>query len=52
MADAVIWDKNPLSIYARADQVFVDGELVFDRSAPPAAWSDFEIGSDMEEVGP
>jgi hypothetical protein len=41
-----------LSVYARAEQVFVDGELVFDRSAPSEAWSDFEIGSDMEEVLP
>jgi imidazolonepropionase-like amidohydrolase len=52
MADVVLWNRNPLSIYAQAEQVFVDGELVFDRSAPPRAWSDFEVGSSVEEVLP
>ena len=44
-ADVVIWSHNPFSIYARADQVFIDGALTFDRSDPryqPA--SDFELG--------
>ncbi len=52
MADAVIWDHNPLSIYARAEKVFIDGALVFDRSAPSKAWSDFETGTEMEGVTP
>lgn len=52
MADVVVWDQNPLSIYAQAQQVYVDGELVYDRGAPPRAWSDFEVGSEVEEVRP
>ena len=44
-ADLVIWSANPFSVYARADQVYVDGALTYDRfdsSRQPA--SDFELG--------
>jgi hypothetical protein len=51
-ADVVIWDRTPLSIYATAEKVFIDGSLVFDRSETVPAWSDFNIGSDVEEVLP
>ena len=45
MADVVLWNQNPFSVYARADQVFVDGALVFDRSDPAnQSVSDFELG--------
>lgn len=30
-ADLVIWNNNPLSIYARAEATFVDGRRLFDR---------------------
>jgi len=44
MADVVIWNGNPFSVYALADQVFVDGALRFDRSKPGAKpWSDFSL---------
>src|SRR5438270_670505 len=33
-ADLVIWNGPPLSSYALADKVFIDGELYFDRSRP------------------
>jgi imidazolonepropionase-like amidohydrolase len=36
MADLVIWNGNPFSVYALADQVFVDGVLRFDRANPAA----------------
>lgn len=32
-ADVVVWNAHPLSIYARVEQTFVDGELLFDRQA-------------------
>ncbi len=45
MADIVIWDVNPFSVYAKADQVFIDGALVYDRSNPDLQpVSDFELG--------
>ncbi|MGH8249222.1 MAG: amidohydrolase [Steroidobacteraceae bacterium] len=44
MADVVIWNGNPFSVYALADQVFVDGALLYDRSKPGARpRSDFSL---------
>ncbi len=33
-ADVVIWSADPFSVYAHADQVFIDGAMMFDRSDP------------------
>lgn len=44
MADVVIWDRFPFSVYARADQVYVDGALLYDRQRPSSPRSDFEFG--------
>lgn len=48
-ADVVLWSEEPFSTYARAEKVFIDGALVFDRSAPES-WSvsDFELGQIAE----
>jgi imidazolonepropionase-like amidohydrolase len=44
-ADVVIWNRDPFSVYALADQVFIDGALVFDRAHPAAKpRSDFLLG--------
>ena len=44
-ADVVIWSANPFSVYARADQVFIDGALMFDRRNPARQpKTDFEVG--------
>ena len=43
-ADVVVWSEDPLSTYARAERVFIDGRLVFDRAHVGAPWSDFELG--------
>lgn len=44
-ADIVIWSANPFSVYARADQVFIDGALTYDRFNPAyQAKTDFELG--------
>ena len=44
-ADLVVWSADPTSIYSKADQVFVDGALVYDRSKPSARpASDFLLG--------
>ena len=43
--DVVIWSANPFSVYARADQVFIDGALTFDRMDPRyQPVSDYELG--------
>ena len=45
MADVVIWNRDPFSVYALADQVFIDGVLTFDRAHPkPKPRSDFMLG--------
>jgi len=44
-ADVVIWSHNPFSVYARADQVFIDGALMYDRRNPARQpRTDFEVG--------
>ncbi len=44
-ADVVLWSGDPFSIYTKAEKVFVDGALLFDRSAPnPHVFGDFMLG--------
>jgi imidazolonepropionase-like amidohydrolase len=44
-ADVVIWNRDPFSVYALAELVFIDGALVFDRKHRPAKpRSDFLLG--------
>ncbi len=45
MADLVVWDGNPFSVYSKAVQVYIDGKLVYDRinsNAQPR--TDFDVG--------
>ncbi|HEX6863174.1 MAG TPA: amidohydrolase, partial [Thermoanaerobaculia bacterium] len=45
MADVVLWSGNPFSVYSRAEKVYIDGALVYDRNDPshqPAM--DFSLG--------
>lgn len=45
MADVVVWNGNPFSVYAKAEQVYIDGALMYDRSDPALSpRMDFEIG--------
>ena len=45
MADVVLWNGNPLSVYARPDKVWIDGALLYDASDPKRRpVSDFELG--------
>lgn len=44
MADIVLWNRDPFSVYALAEQVFIDGALLFDRSQHPKPRSDFMLG--------
>jgi imidazolonepropionase-like amidohydrolase len=41
-ADVVIWDRTPLSVYASAERVFIDGVERYHRGAGAPPWSDFE----------
>ncbi|WP_345784857.1 amidohydrolase [Roseisolibacter agri] len=44
-ADVVLWSGNPFSVYTRAEKVWIDGTLYYDRSDPRQQWrTDFELG--------
>jgi imidazolonepropionase-like amidohydrolase len=44
-ADVVIWSGHPFSVYSRAEQVFIDGALMYDRNDPSRnPVTDFELG--------
>jgi imidazolonepropionase-like amidohydrolase len=45
IADVVVWNRNPFSVYALPDLVYIDGAVALDRKAPPPApASDFLLG--------
>ena len=45
MADVVLWSGNPFSVYAHAEQVYIDGARVYDRNDPARQpVSDFMLG--------
>ena len=49
MADVVLWNGNPLSVYTRPEKVWVDGALMFDALDPKRRpVSDFELGQPGE----
>ncbi|MBI4410000.1 MAG: amidohydrolase [Gemmatimonadetes bacterium] len=51
MADVVIWSGDPFSVYSKAEKVFVDGALLYDRHDPRRQpKSDFELGLLPKEV--
>jgi imidazolonepropionase-like amidohydrolase len=50
-ADVVVWSGDPFSVYSRAERVFVDGALLYDRSDPARQpRRDFSLGL-LPEVG-
>jgi imidazolonepropionase-like amidohydrolase len=45
MADVVLWNGNPFSVYTRPEKVWVDGALLYDMHNPKLRpVSDFELG--------
>ena len=45
MADVVVWNQDPFSVYAKAEQVYIDGALMYDINDPSRQpHSDFELG--------
>jgi imidazolonepropionase-like amidohydrolase len=44
-ADVVLWSGDPFSVYTRAEKVWVDGAMLYDRTDPSEQWrTDFELG--------
>lgn len=51
-ADVVLWSGDPFSVYSRAEQVYNDGWLVFDRNDPTRQpRTDFHLGQTAPGVG-
>ena len=49
MADVVLWNGNPFSVYSRPERVWVDGALMFDSADPKRRpVTDFELGQPGE----
>jgi imidazolonepropionase-like amidohydrolase len=48
-ADVVIWSADPLTSYAVAQQVYMDGALIYERGAQRDPPSDFELGQTYRE---
>ncbi len=52
MGDVVVWDRDPFSVYAHAEQVYVDGARVYDRNDPSRQpVSDFMLGQGAVQGG-
>src|SRR5688572_16985244 len=44
-ADVVLWTANPFSVYTRAEKVWIDGSMRYDRLDASERWrTDFELG--------
>jgi imidazolonepropionase-like amidohydrolase len=53
MADVVVWNREPFSVYALAERVYVDGTLRYERGANGPPRSDFLLGQPaLTEVRP
>lgn len=50
-ADVVVWSADPLSSYAVAERVYIDGALIYERGALNNRPSDFELGQTYREGG-
>jgi imidazolonepropionase-like amidohydrolase len=51
-ADVVLWSGSPFSVYSRAEKVWIDGAMLFDRLDPAQRWrTDFELGFVPENRG-
>jgi imidazolonepropionase-like amidohydrolase len=51
-ADVVIWSTDPLSSYAVAERVYIDGALMYERGAERDPPSDFELGQTYTRSAP
>ena len=51
-ADVVVWSGDPFSVYSKAEKVYNEGRLVFDRADPKQQIrTDFNLGTSAPGVG-
>jgi imidazolonepropionase-like amidohydrolase len=48
--DVVVWSRDPLSVYAVAERVYMDGALAHQHGDKRAPASDFELGQTQTEA--
>jgi imidazolonepropionase-like amidohydrolase len=48
-ADVVVWSADPLTSYAVAERVYMDGALILERGQGNDRESDFELGQTYRE---
>jgi len=51
-ADLVLWNRNPLSVYALADLVWIDGDVHYDRKVGKRPVRDFDIEQTVQGSAP
>lgn len=51
LADVVLWSGDPFSVYSKAEKVFSEGWLAFDRADPARFKTDFNLGQTAPGVG-
>ena len=51
-ADLALWNRNPFSVYALADLVWVDGYAYYDRVAGKRPVSDFDLEQTVRGMSP
>jgi imidazolonepropionase-like amidohydrolase len=52
MADVTIWDGSPFSVYTKAQKVYIDGALVYERgNAAVNPVTDFSLGTSAQHGG-
>jgi imidazolonepropionase-like amidohydrolase len=52
MADVVVWDGNPFSVYTRVDHVFIDGALAYEKGNEAVnPVTDFTLGTAISAGG-
>lgn len=51
-ADVVLWNRSPFSVYAIAEKVWIDGDLILDRTQKALPRSDFELGQVDTGIAP
>jgi imidazolonepropionase-like amidohydrolase len=51
-ADVVVWSGDPFSVYSKAEKVYNEGRLIFDRADPKQQnRTDFNLGTSAPGVG-
>ena len=52
MADVTVWDGSPFSVYTKAQKVYIDGALVYERgNAAVNPVTDFSLGTSAQHGG-